>query len=114
MGDERNNEEKKMVAMKIVSVDDENRQQSALHEAWPQRHLRSIPNVVYLYDFFICDEKAYFVQQLAFGGEVLDRLMEKKRYQEKEAKKLAWNLITTIQALHRRGIVHRDLKPENL
>jgi len=110
----RSDEEKKIVAVKIVNVHDTNRKNDALYEAQIQRQLRSIPNVIHLFDFFVYDGKAHFVQQLAYGGDVLDRLMEKKRYREKDAKKLARNLITTIRALHNRGIVHRDLKPENL
>jgi len=112
--DEGKDAEKKIVAVKTVDVHDIIDKNNALYEAQIQRQLRSVPNVVHLFDFFVCEEKAYFVQELAHGGDVLSRLLEKNRYQEKEAKKLARNLIKTISALHKRGIVHRDLKPENL
>jgi len=107
-------DEKKMVAVKIIEVADTYDKSNALYEAQIQRQLRSVPNIVHLFDFFVYEEKAYFVQELAHGGDVLSRLLEKKRYEEKDAKKLARNLIMTVRALHYKEIVHRDLKPENL
>jgi len=85
--DEGKDAEKKIVAVKTVDVHDIIDKNNALYEAQIQRQLRSVPNVVHLFDFFVCEEKAYFVQELAHGGDVLSRLIEKNRYQEKEAKK---------------------------
>lgn len=112
--DKANDHQRKIVAVKIVDVHDNYEKENALYEAQIQRQLRSVPNIVHLFDFFVCGCKAYYVQELARGGDVLSRLLEKDRYQEKEAKKLARNLITTIRTLHSKEIVHRDLKPENL
>jgi len=114
LNEDSDEEKQKTVAVKIIEVHDTYDKDNALYEAQIQRQLRSVPNVVHLFDFFVCDEKAYFVQELARGGDVLNRLLKKKRYQEKDAKKLATNLIMTIRALHYKEIVHRDLKPENL
>jgi len=107
---------KTTVAVKTVDIRDADDKENAFREAIIQRDLRIIPNVIHLIDFFIRGGKAFFVQELAAGGDLLDRLLEKKqrRYQEKDAKELARTLVSTIRDLHRQGIAHRDLKPENV
>jgi len=60
------------------------------------------------------DERIYIVQELAKGGDVLDRLTKRETYTEHDVRELAFLLLKTMQTLHGRQIVHRDLKPENL
>jgi serine/threonine protein kinase len=57
---------------------------------------------------FVC-----IVQELATGGEVMDRL-SKKQYTEQDVRALARQVGDAIRHLHSVGIVHRDLKPENV
>jgi len=64
---------------------------------------------------FYSDQK-YFsvVTELVIGGELFDRIVEKKHYNELMARDLVKIFLETLDFMHSNGIVHRDLKPENL
>ena len=75
-------------------------------------------HVIQLIDFFIDIDKLYVVQMYAAGGDVFDRLTQRKHYTERDARVLAKDLIRAVLVMHTNNtpcpIVHRDLKPENL
>ena len=48
------------------------------------------------------------------GGELLDRISERDRYREDDARKAIYETLLAVEHLHSRGVVHRDIKPENL
>lgn len=73
-----------------------------------------VENIVRIIDFFRSEDKFYVVQVYAAGGDLFERLAKTTSYDEKIARDLAFNLLSTIQKLHERHIAHRDLKPENL
>lgn len=83
-------------------------------EVATMRELNEVDHVVKIIDFFVQPDKLFMVQMLARGGDVFDRLSQRSKYNEKDARDLAVTLITTMGEIHRRSIVHRDLKPENL
>jgi serine/threonine protein kinase len=60
--------------------------------------------------------KAYhLVMELATGGEVFDRIVESKRFDEQTARKYFQQLVSAVHYCHQvHNIVHRDLKAENL
>mmetsp|Transcript_4643 Transcript_4643/g.11518 ORF Transcript_4643/g.11518 Transcript_4643/m.11518 type:complete len:644 (-) Transcript_4643:106-2037(-) len=72
------------------------------------------PNIIALKDVFDSPDILYIVTELATGGELFDRIVEKTQYAEKDAIPLVRQLLSAIAYLHKAGIVHRDLKPENL
>ena len=78
--------------------------------------LRSIdhPNIIKILDFFDEEDHYYIVLELAEGGELFDRIIERERYSEKDARDVVMILIDAIKFCHHHDIVHRDLKPENL
>ena len=46
------------------------------------------------------------------GGELLDRIQRKSKFDENAAAKLMTKLISAVNFMHFQGVVHRDLKPE--
>jgi serine/threonine protein kinase len=52
--------------------------------------------------------------ELVEGGELLDRIVSKSVYNEKEARDVCTILFDTIAYMHEQNVAHRDLKLENL
>lgn len=72
------------------------------------------PHVMRLFEFYE-DARSYnLVTEMVVGGELFDRIVERKHYNELIASRLVKTLLQTLDFLHSHGIVHRDLKPENL
>ena len=71
------------------------------------------PNVLRLYDYFEDDTHVYLVLELCSGGELFDRIIEKKYYSESEANIIFKQIMKAIMHCHMQGVCHRDLKPEN-
>ena len=47
-------------------------------------------------------------------GELFDKIIEKTKFQEQEAKLYFIQIVSAIEYLHAENICHRDLKPENI
>ncbi|CDK24120.1 unnamed protein product [Kuraishia capsulata CBS 1993] len=71
-------------------------------------------HIVAFKDWFESDSEYYIVTQLATGGELLERVCQRKRFSEPDAVLLIKQVLSAVSYLHARGIVHRDLKPENI
>ncbi|CAM9180650.1 unnamed protein product, partial [Heterosigma akashiwo] len=71
-------------------------------------------HVIKLADVFNEGAQTILVLELVVGGELFDRIVQKEKYTEKEARDLVALLLRTLDYLHTHDIVHRDLKPENL
>ena len=56
----------------------------------------------------------YIILELADGGELFDKILEKIKFSEKEAKIHFYQMLSAVQYLHQHNIAHRDLKPENI
>ena len=72
------------------------------------------PNIVQLVDFFVEQDKYYLVLEYLEGGELFDRIVSKKVYNEKEARDAVKAILSGLKYMHDQNIAHRDLKPENL
>jgi serine/threonine protein kinase len=72
------------------------------------------PHCISLCSVYESANHVYIVMELARGGELLDRIINKEQYTESEAAKCFIQIVSAIQYLHSQGIVHRDLKPENI
>jgi calcium/calmodulin-dependent protein kinase I len=72
------------------------------------------PHIVQLRQIFDCPKHVYMVMELMTGGELFDRIVEKEKYTEEEARVTVQKIAGAIEYCHNMGIVHRDLKPENL
>lgn len=72
------------------------------------------PHIIRCYDFFKAQRNYYMVTELVTGGELFDRIVQKSKYTEREARDLVHIMLNTLAYIHDADIVHRDLKPENL
>lgn len=70
--------------------------------------------IVQLLDFYEEEEFFYMVMDYMGGGDVFDRVLEKEKYTEADAKKLTKVLLKATRCMHSAGVAHRDLKPQNL
>mmetsp|Transcript_16066 Transcript_16066/g.22881 ORF Transcript_16066/g.22881 Transcript_16066/m.22881 type:complete len:382 (+) Transcript_16066:253-1398(+) len=61
-------------------------------------------------DFFEEDEYFYLVLEYMDGGDLFQRIGTKKKYTEKDARDLCYQLIQAINFCHQNNITHRDLK----
>lgn len=72
------------------------------------------PNVIRLYEYFDEKRKFYLVTELLRGGELLQAVIDRERYDERDAKDCFAQMLRGIEYLHSKKITHRDLKLENL
>ncbi|KAM3593880.1 uncharacterized protein V6R79_024372 [Siganus canaliculatus] len=71
-------------------------------------------NVIQLIEVFQFPQRVYMVLELATGGELLDRVVSRGHFTERDATQALWMVLAGVGYLHNLGITHRDLKPENL
>jgi serine/threonine protein kinase len=72
------------------------------------------PFIIKLEDVFLDDKHVYIVLELVRGGDLFDRIVDRGRYSEDDARELMVRVLTSVSYLHSKDIVHRDLKPENI
>lgn len=65
------------------------------------------PNVVQLYETLETANSYYMVMELCLGGDLLDRICDKKRLSEREVRRYTRQILSAVEHLHCQGIVHR-------
>jgi hypothetical protein len=72
------------------------------------------PYIVKLIDYYISPSAVYLVFELCVGGDLFDRIVQKTKYPEVQARRVMRRLLAAVYHLHEeKQIAHRDLKPEN-
>eukprot|EP00633_Aureoumbra_lagunensis_P003367 CAMPEP_0197291302 /NCGR_PEP_ID=MMETSP0890-20130614/12808_1 /TAXON_ID=44058 ORGANISM="Aureoumbra lagunensis, Strain CCMP1510" /NCGR_SAMPLE_ID=MMETSP0890 /ASSEMBLY_ACC=CAM_ASM_000533 /LENGTH=294 /DNA_ID=CAMNT_0042764059 /DNA_START=46 /DNA_END=927 /DNA_ORIENTATION=+ len=103
-----------MYAVKVAEKCDKASNESLEKEWEVLRRLQGMPGVVQAYDFVREESQSYLVLEYMQGGELFERIIERERYTEIEARECAQNLLSIVRNLHAKNVVHRDIKPENL
>jgi serine/threonine protein kinase len=95
-------------AVKIISLNKFNfnginakRVDEALKEAELLQTLQH-PSITALHEIFQTSTNIYIVMELVTGGELLDRIISKGKYEEGEAKTLVTNVLHAVEYLHKR------------
>lgn len=60
------------------------------------------------------EENIHLLIERCEGGDLFDKLLQKKRFSESEASSIILSLSSFLHFCHQRGVMHRDLKPENV
>ncbi|XP_051961310.1 serine/threonine-protein kinase MARK2-like [Xyrauchen texanus] len=71
------------------------------------------PNIVLLLETLETENCYYMAMELCGGGDLMDKICERKRLEEREVRRFTRQILSAVEHLHRHGIVHRDLKIEN-
>ena len=71
-------------------------------------------NVVQLKEVMQTSQEIFLVLELVTGGELFDKIVAAKKFDEGTARRYFHQLVMGIHYCHQQGIAHRDLKPENL
>ncbi|CAK75963.1 unnamed protein product (macronuclear) [Paramecium tetraurelia] len=81
------------------------------------RALKSLKhdNIVKIYNaFFLQNLQTVYIMEYLEGGELLQYLQTKGKFEENEARHYFKQLVSAISFCHQKKIIHRDLKLENL
>ncbi|KAM6906071.1 hormonally up-regulated neu tumor-associated kinase homolog A [Lycodopsis pacificus] len=71
------------------------------------------PHIVVLLETLETENSYYMAMELCAGGDLMDRICERKRLEEREVQHYTRQILSAVEHLHKHGIVHRDLKIEN-
>mmetsp|Transcript_88179 Transcript_88179/g.175086 ORF Transcript_88179/g.175086 Transcript_88179/m.175086 type:complete len:551 (+) Transcript_88179:117-1769(+) len=72
------------------------------------------PHIARLFEVFEAQHRLDLVMECMEGGELFDRIANKKGvFPEEDAADAIWQMLLAVNYIHTRGIVHRDLKLEN-
>lgn len=71
-------------------------------------------HVVCLYEVYEDPDATYLVMERIHGDILIDRLTQKKKYTEYDAKELVRNLLLGVRHCHRKNIAIRNLTLDNL
>eukprot|EP01129_Flabellula_baltica_P002901 TRINITY_DN12784_c0_g1_i1.p1 TRINITY_DN12784_c0_g1~~TRINITY_DN12784_c0_g1_i1.p1 ORF type:complete len:406 (-),score=86.40 TRINITY_DN12784_c0_g1_i1:1061-2278(-) len=74
----------------------------------------SHPYIISLEEVWETEDIMYLVMELVTGGELFDKIIEQKKYSERDSVVIIKQILEAIAYMHENGIAHRDLKPENI
>jgi 5'-AMP-activated protein kinase catalytic alpha subunit len=111
-----NTETQDIVAIKVLDKDKIQKQNmgSQVKKEISIMKLVHHTHVVKLIEVLASRTKIFIVLELVKGGELFDKIVNERRFDEKTARFYFQQLVEGTLYCHSRGVCHRDLKPENL
>eukprot|EP01010_Urceolus_cornutus_P002604 NODE_334_length_1774_cov_220.698551_g270_i0.p1 GENE.NODE_334_length_1774_cov_220.698551_g270_i0~~NODE_334_length_1774_cov_220.698551_g270_i0.p1 ORF type:complete len:452 (-),score=103.86 NODE_334_length_1774_cov_220.698551_g270_i0:323-1678(-) len=103
-------------AIKVLDrkqIEKENMQDQLKNEIAIMKLLKH-ENIVIMHEVIQSAQHIYIILEIVTGGELFDRIVAAKRFDEATARRYFQQLILGVGYCHRQGVAHRDLKPENL
>lgn len=111
-------EDQSNVAVKVIdktSAPNGNLMEELLiREVSAMRRLNDHPNILKLREVLATKSKIYLVMDLAPGGDLYCKILQRGRMSESVARNYFHQLISAIRFCHENGVTHRDIKPQNL
>lgn len=74
----------------------------------------SHPSLLHLEDYFLDDDRCFFITEVALGGTLTEHLQRSGRLSEAAARDAVRCVLEGLAYMHRRGLIHRDLKLDNV
>lgn len=71
------------------------------------------PNIIKLFEVYEEDKYVYLVQEMWWGGELYDQIVNQQYFSEQTAASYFKQIVQSILYCNKNKISHRDLKPEN-
>ena len=104
------------VALKAVRpelLENERAQELLRREVRSAREVVS-PNVCRIFDLVVEEERELVSMEYIDGTTLGERLRERGPLELQEAREIASQFLSGLEAIHEAGLVHRDFKPENV
>lgn len=70
-------------------------------------------DIVGLLDYYDDPDELYLVMELATSVDLFERIIQRGRYSESQARCAFHSMVRSVAHIHSHGICHRDIKPEN-
>ena len=108
-----NKSDKKKYALKFLPDCPKSRREVELH--WRSSICENIVKIKDVYENVRYGQKVFLiVMESMDGGELFQRIIDKEKFNEKEAAVIMKDICKALKFLHDNNVAHRDLKPENL